>query len=111
MKRSTINFVVDLAGFLVLLCLVITGSIVHWVLPPGTGGRGRELSGGQGREQVKELLGMGRHDWGDIHLWLGITFVVLMAVHLILHWSWIKCYMGSLFSRPIKQQDGEETIS
>jgi hypothetical protein len=98
MKRSTINFIVDLAGFLTLLGLIITASILRWILPPGTGGLGRELHGGRGREHIKQLLGMGRHDWGDIHLWLGVAFVVLMLVHIILHWGWIKCYFKSLFS-------------
>jgi hypothetical protein len=92
-----INFIVDLVSFLALLGLVVTGSIIHWVLPPGTGGLGRELHSGLGREQIEELLGMSRHDWGNIHLWLGITFIVLMAVHIVLHWGWISCYVRSLF--------------
>jgi hypothetical protein len=111
MKRSTINFIVDLVSFLTLLCLIVTGTIIHWVLPPGTGGLGRELHDGRGREQIKELLGTGRHDWGDIHLWLGIIFIVLMVVHLILHWSWIKCYVRSLFSRSVKQPGEENSTS
>ncbi len=111
MKRGTINFIVDLVGFLALLGLVATGSIIHWVLPPGTSGLGRELHSGQGREHIRELLGMSRHDWGEIHLWLGIIFIVLMLVHLVLHWNWIKCYVRSLFTRPETQPCDENSIS
>lgn len=97
MKRSTVNFIVDLTSFVVLVGLAVTGGIMKWVLPPGTGGLGREISGGQGREQIERLWGMGRYDWGDIHLWLGIIFIVLILVHLVLHWGWVKCYVKSLF--------------
>lgn len=32
---------------------------------------------------------MTRHDWGEIHLWLGIAFLVGIAVHLVLNWNWL----------------------
>ncbi len=104
MKRSTLNFVVDLVGFLTLLGLASAGVIMKWVLPPGSGGSGRELHGGQGGEHIKELLGMGRHDWGEVHLWLGIVFIVLMLVHLVLHWTWIKHYVVGIFKRSKAQE-------
>ncbi|MFH1370865.1 MAG: DUF4405 domain-containing protein [Planctomycetota bacterium] len=111
MKRSTINFTVDLVSFLTLFGMVTTGAILRWVLPPGSGGLGRELHDGRGREQIRELLGMGRYDWGDVHLWLGIIFIVLMLVHLVLHWSWITCYVRSLFSVSEKQPCEENPTS
>ena len=78
---------VDVVGFFLLIGLTITGSIMKWVLPPGTGGR----HGGQG-EQVKTLLSLGRHDWGNIHFWLSVSFIVIMLIHLALHYNWIKGY-------------------
>jgi len=39
---------------------------------------------------------MTRHEWGDIHFYLAIGFVILMVVHIILHWSRIKSYFKSL---------------
>jgi len=95
-RRSTVNFVVDSISFVDLLVLVFTGAIMKCVLPPGTGGRGQELHGGQGGEHIKQLLGLGRHDWGDIHFWFAVGFIVLMVVHLVLHWGWIKSYIKSL---------------
>jgi len=96
MKRSSVNFIVDLVAFLDLLCLSVTGFIIKFILPPGSGGRGRALHGGYGDTHIKKLLSMSRHQWGDIHLYLAVLFVVLMVVHIILHWSWIKNYLSVL---------------
>ncbi|MHC4482327.1 MAG: DUF4405 domain-containing protein [Planctomycetota bacterium] len=97
MKRSSLNFIVDLVSFIDLLGLVFTGIIMKYILPPGTGGRGQLLHAGQGREHIKELWSMTRHEWGDIHFYFALVFVILMAVHIVLHWIWIKNYFRSLF--------------
>ena len=103
MRRATLNFIVDLVGFVNLLLLAATGSVMKWVLPPGSGGgRGYGFRGGRGpgpsAGQVKQLLGLGRHDWGDVHFILALLFVFLVLVHIVLHWSWIKtCAKSILF--------------
>lgn len=99
MKRTTTNFLIDLFSFIVLTGLTVTGLIMKLVLPPGTGGRGQALHGGRGAEYIKTLLSMGRHDWGDIHFCLAAIFIVLMLVHIILHYNWIKGYCRGLFVR------------
>jgi len=93
MRRVTINFLIDAVSFAVLIFLALTGFILKAVLPPGTGGIGREITGGRGREEAKELLSLGRHDWGDIHFYLATAFLVLMVVHIVMHWGWIKGYI------------------
>jgi len=95
-KRKSLNFIVDLVSLVNLLGLASTGFIIKYVLPPGTGGRSRLLHGGPGREHIKQLWSMTRHEWGDIHFYLAVLFVTLMVVHLILHWNWIKNYFKSL---------------
>lgn len=98
-RRTTVNFIVDLAGFIDLLGLICTGFIIKYILPPGSGGgRGYGYRGGRGAaEEVKSLLSMTRHEWGNIHFYMSVVFITLMLVHLILHWTWIKCYFKSLF--------------
>ena len=98
MKRSTLNFTIDLVSFINLLCLAATGIIIKWILPPGTGGRGRYLHEGYGRKPVKELWSMTRHEWGDVHFCLAVAFVVLMVVHIIMHWGWIRNYFKSVLN-------------
>ena len=97
MKRSSLNFIVVLVAFLNLLCLASTGFIMKYILPPGTGGCGRRLFGGLGREHIKDFWSMTRHEWGSIHFYLALLFIVLMTAHILLHWSWLKNYLKSLF--------------
>jgi hypothetical protein len=96
MRRNTVNFIIDFVSLVVLAALAATGLIIKFVLPPGTGGRGRLLHSGAGREHVKTLLSMSRHQWGDIHFYLSVVFVVLIIVHVVLHWAWIKSQIKSL---------------
>lgn len=83
MKRNTINFILNLVSFLVLLGLIITGTIIAMPHKHGPG--------------EKSILGLGSGQWDDVHLWFGVTFAVLMVIHIILHWDWVKCYVKSVF--------------
>ncbi len=98
MKRSSLNFIIDLVALLNLLGLVFTGFIMKYILPPGTGGCSRRLHGGIGGEHIKDFWSMTRHEWGGIHFYLALLFSVLMTAHILLHWSWLKNYFKSLFS-------------
>ena len=97
MKRSSINFIVDSISLVVFVFMVLTGLVMEYILPPGSGGAGPRP--GRGAKEIKEFLSLSRHDWGDIHFYLAIAFVVLMVVHLCLHWSWVKSYLKSLFAK------------
>ena len=94
MRRNRLNFFVDLAISLIAFCLVTTGLILRYVLPPGTGGR-------------FQVLGWGRHDWGEFHFWLAVGIGMLVLAHLALHWSWV-C---SIFGRMIHPAGGSSTSS
>jgi len=99
MRRTTVNYIVDTVAFLNLVLMIATGIILKWVLPPGSGGgQGHGFRGGRGPDDVKQLLGLGRHDWGDVHFVLSLLFTSLMLIHLILHWSWIKTCTKSILT-------------
>ncbi|MBN1769707.1 MAG: DUF4405 domain-containing protein [Deltaproteobacteria bacterium] len=87
MKRTALNFWLDLVSLLVMLGLAFTGGLIHWVLPAETG---RHI----------ELSGLNRHDYGAIHFYLAVIAVVLLALHVLLHWSWICCVVGRALGRP-----------
>jgi hypothetical protein len=91
MRRNTINFVIDLAALLVMLALAATGLIMRFALPPGSGGRGGGLRA--------TLWGWGRHDWGDLHLWLSIAVGALLLIHAALHWDWLCCTARKLMPK------------
>jgi len=55
-----------------------TGLVMEYRLPRGRRGHGLEV------------LGLDRHEWGDIHLILSLTTLGLIVVHLALHWAWLR---------------------
>jgi hypothetical protein len=78
MSKSTTNFVVDTLAFAAFVLLGTTGAITRYVLPPGTG-------------HFRSLWGLDRHDWGGVHFWIAVVFLITLALHLVLHWRWIIC--------------------
>jgi hypothetical protein len=84
MNRTKTNFWLDVLSLLVMLGLAFTGGIIHFVLPAGTG-------------HFDLLLGLGRHDFGRIHFYLAVVAAALLAVHLLLHWSWVCCVTSKFF--------------
>jgi hypothetical protein len=36
------------------------------------------------------VMGMGRDDWGEIHIMAAIVFAGLCVLHSVLNWPWIK---------------------
>jgi uncharacterized protein DUF4405 len=99
MKKMTWNFIVDCGSFIAMLGLITTGSIIKFVLPPGSGGRGSAMHGGHGGEHIKSLLSLGRHDWGEIHFGFAVALVTLITIHIVLHFEWIKgCCKKHMYS-------------
>ena len=93
MKRGTLNFWIDLISFLVMLGLIWTGLLIHYVLPAGTSGR----HGGKGFV----LWGLDRYNYEDIHFYLALTLIGLIVTHIWLHWSWIYTTMKRLLETKI----------
>ncbi len=42
-------------------------------------------SGPQSGRQVL-LLGLTKHEWGDVHFWVGVATVAITLIHLVLDW-------------------------
>ena len=86
--RSALNFWVDIGTGVVFAAMVGSGVMGKWILPPGS-------RGGAGLI----WLGQGRHFWMDIHFWVGLSMLVLVIVHIWLHWSWVTGTWGRLIGR------------
>jgi len=84
MRRTKINLWLDIICFFALLLVIISGFIL-WFVVPGGGGRGQGENGA-------------RSGWKTIHDYTGLVFTVLVLLHLVLHWNWIK-RMPSILSR------------
>ncbi len=87
MKRNRLNLIVDALTLLVLLAVVWTGLVLKFVLPQGSPKMGWTL------------MGLGRHDWGEVHFWITVSMGVLLLVHLALHWSWTCTTLAQLLLR------------
>jgi hypothetical protein len=82
--KAKLNFITDALMFLVMMAMAGLGFLMKYVLVPG-----RERWVKYGRNINLTLFGWERHDWGDLHLDLGLIFLGLLVVHIILHWRQI----------------------
>ncbi|MBM3285331.1 MAG: DUF4405 domain-containing protein [Candidatus Aminicenantes bacterium] len=89
MKRTDWKYLVDTLLFICMVGIAFIGLLMGLVLPKGPGVQ----------ESAKYFLGLHRHQWGNIHFYLSLAFVVLVIIHLIVSWSWIKGKARMLFKR------------
>jgi len=96
MNNKTMRTITDIALYVAMIFLTGTGLLIHYRLVPG-------FQGGHGLT----CLGLSRHDWGAYHLWAAYLLLVLILVHLILNYafiknviaakkSWLVCVLGLL---------------
>ena len=84
MAKSKLNFIIDAAMFLGVMAMAGLGFLMKYVLPSG-----RDAWAKEGSNRQLSWLGWDRHAWGDIHLYLAFTLLILLVVHIILHWQQI----------------------
>ena len=85
MRKTTLNAIVDTIAFFPLLVTAVTGIIIWLYLPRGT-----QLAAFGTVLSHQTFLGIQRQIWLDVHTYLGLLFTALVAIHLVLHWSYIK---------------------
>lgn len=76
MKQSALIKLIDLLSFVSLTMMISSGALLKFTLPPRSGG-----------DVVWNLT---RHNWGDLHFYFSVLFLVLMAAHLLTHIKYIK---------------------
>lgn len=75
MKRVFLMRLANGILFVLACTLAGTGFLLAFRLPPGSHG--------------DTVLGFTRHEWGDVHLYLGISAVIVTIVHLLQNWAWL----------------------
>lgn len=88
MNRDKLNFLVDFLAFISFLAVAKTGLIIFFFLPGGV------RQGG-----YQEFFGITKASYTAIHDLSGIIFVILVIVHLILHWQWIVGNLKNIFKK------------
>jgi len=82
MTKSKLNLVIDALLLLCIAAIAGIGLLMKYVLVPGY--QRWEI---YGRNVELLFWGLGRHDWGAIHFVIGLAFLVLLILHIILHWG------------------------
>ena len=83
--KNLIHRVLNLLLYIAFCAMVGTGLLMAYHLPPGS-------RGGSGLT----VLGMDRHEWGDVHLWISYTVIAAVIVHLGMNWTWLKKIAASM---------------
>jgi hypothetical protein len=83
--------IIEMFSLAVFMMMISTGLIMKYILPAGSG-RVEMLLSRPARSQrtIEVFLGLSRYEWGEFHFYFSVAFLVLIALHLMLHWSWIK---------------------
>ena len=92
MKRLHLNAPIDAFAFAGFMALAVTGLVLRFQLPPGSGGMvGRGLGRGAAHRPIELLWGLTRHEWDNYNDWIAVGLLAVLSVHLMLHWKWIIC--------------------
>jgi quinol-cytochrome oxidoreductase complex cytochrome b subunit len=76
-NKSFKLWIVNVLSFILFALLSITGLLNWLVLPKGYEARG----------SVSVSV---RHFFTSVHEWAALMFMVMIAIHIILHWKYIK---------------------
>jgi len=93
MKKTLLNFWVDLISFINILIIAVTGFILKYSFPHRPGNQDFVIL-------KRTFLGLTKHQWGELHFVLGEVFCLLLIFHIYLHWDWIKnVYLNNFIKR------------
>ena len=84
------------------LAEAVSGFVLWLGFPTGGGGGGRGWGGGGGLGNLS-FWELSKHTWIDIHDWVAVALVVLVIIHVILHWKWITRMAKALFKGQTKR--------
>ena len=93
MKKSNLITFIDIAAFISFIFVVSTGVLIRYTLPPKSG-------------RFTEILGMSRHEWGDIHFYITFIFLAILSIHLLLHGKFIR----NVFKGRVKEANTSRLI-
>jgi predicted negative regulator of RcsB-dependent stress response len=76
-KKTHSLWLTNVASFILLAVLAVTGLINWLILPKGYAAKG-------------SFLITLRHFFTEIHEWTALAFLIVMAIHILLHWKYVK---------------------
>ena len=94
MRRATRNYILFVILLLLGLFEAVSGFILWCALPCGDGGGWRG-----GEWGAATFWGLSGSTWFDLHGYMAVAMLVVIVVHLVLHWKWITYMTKSYFKR------------
>ena len=94
MKKNDWKYLIDSLLFVDICSIGVIGLLLAFVIPTG-----------QGPDASKYFMGLHRHEWGDIHLYLSLFMLALLILHVWLNWTWVvhstKSYVGEYWQKAL----------
>jgi len=88
MNKNTLKYLIDTLLFIDMSSIAAIGFLLGFVIPSG-----------KVPQSQKYFLGLHRHEWGDIHLYLSLFLLLLLVFHIWVNWTWVvqstKRYFGN----------------
>jgi hypothetical protein len=98
MDKSKLNFFIEALMFLVITALAGLGLLIKYVLIPG-----REAWAKWGRQMEITWLGLDRHAWVEVLLYLAFLLLGLFILHVILHGKMIFAPLTRFISQSVSR--------
>lgn len=83
MKRIKSLAAVDLLALVALIVMAGSGLVLYLFWPTGSGGAGKNPY------YFSDFLGFDHQGWVLIHDWSALVFVILMVIHLAMHYRFM----------------------
>lgn len=96
MKRPILNFAINTTMTVCMSAIIGMGFLIKYTL---ISGQERWVKYGSNIELY--FGGLDRHEWGTLHLLLGLVLIALLVVHTILHWKIITTVYKKLIKQPL----------
>ena len=95
-EQTKNNWLVD--SVLLISALLVSISGIYFLYLPVGG-----YQGGRNPYYGIQIL-FERHTWSDIHIWTGVLMIVVILIHIPLHWNWVV----NMTKRMVKDMFGKE---
>ncbi len=87
-NKMLLNIIRDFVMLIAMALVSISGFILEIVIPSRHAVRFQSVT-----PWSLHLFGLGRHDWGNIHLWAGVVLFALLAIHILSHINMVSAFV------------------
>lgn len=87
-NKMLLNIIIDFVMLIAMALVSISGFILEIVIPSRHAVRFQSVT-----PWSSHLFGLGRHDWGNIHLWAGVVLFALLAIHILSHINMVSAFV------------------